>query len=85
MLLLPVDIGNGVVRSISASISEISSAENPFVIVVSPVFDVLNCAGVLPCSLLSSFDGLRLMKIHRAMTMSKHSNTPDVTEMINKR
>lgn len=37
-----VDSGNGVVRSISASISEMSSAEKPFVIVVSPVFDVLN-------------------------------------------
>lgn len=36
-----VDIGIGVVRSMSASISDMSS-ENPFVIVVSPVFDVLN-------------------------------------------
>lgn len=36
-----VDIGIGVVRSMSASISDMSS-ENPFVIVVSPVVEVLN-------------------------------------------
>jgi hypothetical protein len=42
-----VDNGRGVVRSISASISEISS-EKPLVIVVSPVFDVLKCPPVLP-------------------------------------
>lgn len=79
----PVDIGNGVVRSMSASISEMSSVENPFVIVVSPVFELLNCPVTLPCSLLSSFGCRRLIKSHRTAMMSKQTMTPDVAEMIN--
>lgn len=79
-----VDIGNGVVRSISASISEISSAEKPFVIVVSPLFDVLNCPPAFPCSELASLD-FRRVKINRTTTMIKHRTTPDVTEIINTR
>lgn len=83
LLPLPVDIGNGVVRSMSASISEMSSAEKPFVIVVSPVFELLNWPGALPCSLLSSLDGFRRMKSQRTTTISKQSSTPDDTDMIN--
>lgn len=79
-----VDIGNGVVRSISASISEISSAEKPFVIVVSPVLDVLNCPPALPCSELALLDFFRV-KINRATTIIKHRTTPDVTEIISTR
>lgn len=79
-----VDIGSGVVRSISPSISEMSSAEKPFVIVVSPVVEVLNCPPVLPCSELPSLD-FRRVKIRRAITTIKQRRTPDVTEMISTR
>jgi hypothetical protein len=80
VMLELVDIGIGVVRSISASISDISSV-NPFVIVVSPVVDVLNCPPAFPCSELSSCFLLRV-KINRPTTISKHSTIPHVTEMI---
>ena len=75
-----VDIGRGVVRSISASISEMSS-EKPLVIVVSPVFDVLNWPPGFPCSEFSS-SGRRRVKINRATTINRQSTTPDVTEII---
>lgn len=74
-----VDSGSGVVRSISASISEMSSAEKPFVIVVSPVFDVLKWPPVLPCSELESLD-FRRVKMSRTMTMRRESTMPAVTD-----
>lgn len=81
---MPVVIVIGAVRSMSASISEMSSVENPFVIVVSPVFEVLNCPVTFPFSLLSSFVLLRrLIKSHRTVMMSKQRMTPDDAEMIN--
>lgn len=69
--------GNGVVKSISASISDISS-EKPFGNVVSPGLPLL-----LPADcILGSFFNRRFCINNRPITNIRHNRTPAVTDMI---